>query len=172
MDLDRHYDLLANGISLTREQARRIVESYLQREACGPGCDCLGNGKGASNSAQYPASGLRSPDLSVLPVMFNNDEANRNRATAGDRQSIAELARSFFAGALMENLAASNMFRITTTSFMDVYNFDLRQLMKSCVHHVLPGGHLIPFDAWNVLYRNGHIPLPSLSPKLETIALK
>lgn len=54
------------------------------------------------------------------------------------------------------------MFRITTTSFMDAYNFDVRQLMKECVHFVLPSGHLVPFSAYNVLYRNGHVQLPPL----------
>ena len=59
------------------------------------------------------------------------------------------------------------MFRITTTSFMDAYNFDIRQLMKSCVHNVLPTGHLIPFCAYNVLYREGHVPLPPLTRVVE-----
>jgi hypothetical protein len=45
---------------------------------------------------------------------------------------------------------------------MDAYNFDVRQLMRSCVHHILPSGHIIPFSAYNVLYRNGHVPLPPL----------
>jgi hypothetical protein len=27
---------------------------------------------------------------------------------------------------------------------------------------VLPGGHVIPFCAYNVLYRDGHVPLPEL----------
>ena len=60
-------------------------------------------------------------------------------------------------------LEPEHMLRITTTSFMDAYNFDIRQLMKSCVHHILPSGHLIPFSAYNVLYRNGHVPLPNLT---------
>ena len=60
------------------------------------------------------------------------------------------------------------MFRITTTSFMDAYNFDVRQLMKSCVHFILSSGYLVPFSAWNVLYRDGHVPLPPLT---ETVPL-
>jgi hypothetical protein len=38
--------------------------------------------------------------------------------------------------------------------------------MKCCTHHVLPSGHIIPFCAYNVLYRNGHVPLPELSNAL------
>ncbi len=54
------------------------------------------------------------------------------------------------------------MFRITITSFLDAYNFDVRRLMKCCTHHVLPSGHVIPFCAYNVLYRTGIVPLPAL----------
>jgi uncharacterized radical SAM superfamily Fe-S cluster-containing enzyme len=75
----------------------------------------------------------------------------------------AELAQSFFFKAMTQQLNPSDMFRITTTSFMDAWNFDIRQLMKSCVHFVLPSGHLIPFSAYNVLYRDGHAPLPPLT---------
>jgi len=34
--------------------------------------------------------------------------------------------------------------------------------MKCCIHHVLPSGHVIPFCAYNVLYREGHVALPAL----------
>jgi hypothetical protein len=30
------------------------------------------------------------------------------------------------------------------------------------VHHILPSGHVVPFCAYNVLYRTGHVPLPTL----------
>ena len=64
---------------------------------------------------------------------------------------------------LAEKLGAENLFRITITSFLDAYNFDVRRVMKCCTHHVLPSGHVIPFCAYNVLYREGHVPLPELS---------
>ena len=68
----------------------------------------------------------------------------------------------FFARAMAEQLAQSDVFRITITSFLDAYNFDVRRLMKCCIHHVLPSGHVIPFCAYNVLYREGHAALPAL----------
>jgi hypothetical protein len=45
---------------------------------------------------------------------------------------------------------------------MDAYNFDVRQEMKACVHFILPSGHIVPFSAYNILYRTGHVPLPRL----------
>ena len=76
----------------------------------------------------------------------------------------------FFAKALAGTLMSEDVFRITITSFLDSYNFDLRRLMKCCIHHVLPSGHVIPFCAYNVLYREGHLPLPPIrQPDLVTI---
>jgi hypothetical protein len=77
-----------------------------------------------------------------------------------------QLASEFLSRAMRKQLDPEDMFRITTTSFMDAYNFDIRQLMKSCVHHLLPSGHIIPFSAYNVLYRDGHVELPALVPAL------
>ena len=71
-------------------------------------------------------------------------------------------ADEFFRRALAEQLSSADVFRITITSFLDAYNFDVRRLMKCCIHHVLPSGHVIPFCAYNVLYREGHVALPAL----------
>ena len=82
------------------------------------------------------------------------------RFTASNAPSAA--ADEFFARALAQQLGAENLFRITITSFLDAYNFDVRRVMKCCTHHVLPSGHVIPFCAYNVLYREGHVALPAL----------
>jgi hypothetical protein len=71
-------------------------------------------------------------------------------------------AAEFFSKVIAEQLGATDVFRITITSFLDAYNFDVRRLMKCCTHHVLPSGHVIPFCAYNVLYREGHVALPAL----------
>lgn len=98
-----------------------------------------------------------------LPALGNgNGEASKVALGLEIDGETRTLAEEFFARALAEDLSPSDVFRITTTSFMDAYNFDVRQVMKSCVHHVLPSGHLIPFSAYNVLYRDGHVPLPQL----------
>src|SRR5205807_682607 len=73
-----------------------------------------------------------------------------------------DLATEFFTRALTEQLSPADVFRITITSFLDAYNFDVRRLMKCCIHHVLPSGHVVPFCAYNVLYREGHVVLPAL----------
>jgi 7,8-dihydro-6-hydroxymethylpterin dimethyltransferase len=92
-------------------------------------------------------------------LQANNSDSETD-LSAGNTVS---LAKDFLNSALKLELEPEHMLRITTTSFMDAYNFDIRQLMKSCVHHILPSGHLIPFSAYNVLYRNGHVALPELT---------
>jgi uncharacterized radical SAM superfamily Fe-S cluster-containing enzyme len=110
-----------------------------------------------------------------LEILANGILFTRNRARQLIEQYLAKVggcgagcgpsegaAAEFFALALSEQLAQSDVFRITITSFLDAYNFDVRRLMKCCIHHVLPSGHVIPFCAYNVLYREGHAALPAL----------
>lgn len=46
-----------------------------------------------------------------------------------------------------------NTFRISVTSFIDRYNFDIRSMQKECVHILTPDLRKIPFSAYNMLYR-------------------
>ena len=69
----------------------------------------------------------------------------------------------FVVKALAEKLTGSEMFRVTLTAFLDAHTFDTRRVMKCCLAHLLPSGHVVPFCAYNTLYRDGHVPLPSLA---------
>jgi len=46
-----------------------------------------------------------------------------------------------------------NMFRISISSFVDIYNFDLRSMQKECVHVITPDLRRIPFSAYNMFHR-------------------
>jgi uncharacterized radical SAM superfamily Fe-S cluster-containing enzyme len=144
-DARKHLDLLANGITFTRPRARALIEQYLGRQGC-----CAG----ACGTGAAPHD---------LPGEVLNGKTKDLDVAAGD----------FFARGLAEQLAPEDVFRITITSFLDAYNFDLRRLMKCCIHFVLPSGHVVPFCAYNVLYREGHVPLPDLaeSAALHRVAL-
>jgi uncharacterized radical SAM superfamily Fe-S cluster-containing enzyme len=52
-------------------------------------------------------------------------------------------------------LRYDNVFRVLIMQFIDAWNFDLRAMKKSCVHIAQPDGHLIPFESFNLLYRDG-----------------
>jgi hypothetical protein len=69
----------------------------------------------------------------------------------------------FVVRALAEKLTGADVFRITLTAFLDAHNFDTRRVMKCCLAHLLPSGHMVPFCAYNTLYRDGHVPLPPLA---------
>ena len=134
IDAHQNFDLLANGVSFTRQKSRNLILQYLSRGAC-----CGGNcgPAGGSLEQHLPLTASTS-----LPLSSSSD---------------------FLQQVLAQQLGAEDMFRITITSFLDAYNFDVRRVMKCCTHHVLPSGHVIPFCAYNVLYRNGHVTLPALN---------
>jgi tetraether lipid synthase len=48
-----------------------------------------------------------------------------------------------------------NVFRVLIVQFMDAYSLDIRALKKSCIHFALPDGRLIPFESYNLFYRDG-----------------
>ncbi len=47
-----------------------------------------------------------------------------------------------------------NVFRIIIMQFVDAMSFDLRSVKKSCVHIAQPDGSIIPFDTYNLFYRD------------------
>src|SRR5207253_2750937 len=151
IDTYEHRDLLANGIMLTRPRARLLIEKLLGRLGCCAGGDCVPTDKTAT-------AGVDLVQLDNLSGAMGNGNGNGS----GTGNGLNQIAGEFFARALAEDLAAADVFRITITSFLDAYNFDVRRVMKCCTHHVLPSGHVIPFCAYNVLYRDGHVPLPAL----------
>jgi hypothetical protein len=76
-------------------------------------------------------------------------------------------ADDFVAKALADKLTGADVFRVTLTAFLDAHTFDTRRVMKCCLAHVLPTGHVVPFCAYNTLYRDGHIPLPPLTDQVQ-----
>jgi uncharacterized radical SAM superfamily Fe-S cluster-containing enzyme len=73
------------------------------------------------------------------------------------------VADDFVAKAMTEQINGEQVFRVTLTAFLDAHIFDTRRVMKCCLAHVLPSGHVVPFCAYNTLYRDGHLPLPPLA---------
>ncbi|MFO0871967.1 MAG: radical SAM protein [Pirellulales bacterium] len=144
IDGQANLDLLANGISFTRTRSQELIQHYLNRQACcGGDCGPLG-----ANLRESVADSRATPPLVTL---------------AAAAQAVDDdLPGQFFRRVLAQDIGARDLFRITITSFLDAYNFDVRRVMKCCTHHVLPSGHVIPFCAYNVLYRGGHVALPEL----------
>ncbi len=51
-------------------------------------------------------------------------------------------------------LTYEKVFRVLIMAFIDAVNFDVRAMKKSCVHIVQPDGRLIPFESFNLFYRD------------------
>lgn len=51
-------------------------------------------------------------------------------------------------------LTYDKVFRVLIMAFMDAHNFDVRAMKKSCVHIAQPDGRIVPFEAFNLLYRD------------------
>ncbi len=47
-----------------------------------------------------------------------------------------------------------NIFRIAIVEFMDRHNFCLSRVKRSCIHFVTPTGQIIPFETYNMFYRD------------------
>jgi 7,8-dihydro-6-hydroxymethylpterin dimethyltransferase len=54
-------------------------------------------------------------------------------------------------------ISYENVFRVAIVQFMDRFNFCVGGVKRSCIHFVTPAGQIIPFDTYNLFYRNGSI---------------
>ncbi len=151
VDAETNRDLLANGISFTRSGSQTLVAQLLSRLACGESGCCT---PVTSDKLVQMGQACCEP-TSSLPVL--------NEIPMSAPDTAASVVLGLLAAALEGKASARDLLRITITSFLDVYNFDVRRVMKCCTHHVLPSGHIIPFCAYNVLYRDGKVPLPKIN---------
>lgn len=54
-----------------------------------------------------------------------------------------------------KNLGYDKVFRVVIVSFLDRFNFCLGAVKRSCIHFVTPQRKIIPFDTYNLFYRDG-----------------
>jgi len=114
-----------------------------------------------------PLTGLIDPQV-LLHGEGNTIVYERNAAMRG------ELFKLFSTGASPQSAAGSlkqllcclpmvagsglltydNIFRVIIMQFLDAHNFDVRSVKKTCVHIVHPDGRIIPFDTFNMFYRD------------------
>jgi hypothetical protein len=53
-----------------------------------------------------------------------------------------------------EGMGYENIFRIAIVEFMDAHSFCLARVKRSCIHFVTPTGRIIPFETYNLFYRD------------------
>ncbi len=55
----------------------------------------------------------------------------------------------------MGDLGYENIFRLMIVQFLDRRDLTVTNAKKSCVHFARADGSLVPFDTFNVFYRDG-----------------
>ncbi|HEX2675258.1 MAG TPA: hypothetical protein VHM19_01425, partial [Polyangiales bacterium] len=79
-------------------------------------------------------------------------------STAASPSSAAETLGQLLCCLPQMNLTAGlsyqNVFRVLFVKFLDVHDFDVRSVKRSCIHIVHPDGRMIPFDTYNLFYRD------------------
>lgn len=78
-----------------------------------------------------------------------------NHAPDGQARCLSDLLCCLPQVSAPPSLNYENVFRVLIVHFMDARTMDLRALKKSCVHMARPDGRLIPFESFNLFYREG-----------------
>ena len=100
-------------------------------------------------------------------IVFERDEAlkatvkdqvfklfSTNHSPESQANCLSELMCCLPLISAPQTLRYDNVFRVLIVQFMDAYSLDIRALKKSCIHFALPDGRMIPFESYNLLYRN------------------
>ena len=115
-----------------------------------------------------PLTGLVDPKVLIEggrnTIVYERDEQVRqgilklfatNHSPSSSIGSLQDLLCCLPAVQVPEGLGYKNLFRIIIMQFIDAHAFDVRSVKKSCVHIVHPkDGRLIPFDTYNLFYRD------------------
>jgi 7,8-dihydro-6-hydroxymethylpterin dimethyltransferase len=115
-----------------------------------------------------PLTGLIDPQILIdggrNTIVYEQDETVRegvfklfatNHSPASGAQSLRDLLCCLPRLDAPAQLGYDNIFRVLIMQFIDAYSFDVRSVKKTCVHIVHPDGRLIPFDTYNLFYRDG-----------------
>lgn len=133
---------------------------------CNPDSICVAYGLRQGRAVQ-PITGLmpREMLLAELPnsVTFERFPDLRRRMfdffslTNVDAVAGARLEALFCCFPEIETprqIGYADLFRVAISEFLDPHNFCLSRVKRSCVHFVTPEGQIVPFDTYNLFYRD------------------
>ena len=114
-----------------------------------------------------PLTGLVDPKLLIEggrnTIVYEQDPAIRdgifklfatNHSPESQARTLRDLLCCLPQVAAPEGISYENVFRVLIMQFIDAQSFDVRSVKKTCVHIVHPDGRLIPFDTYNLFYRD------------------
>lgn len=136
---------------------------------CNPGAICIGYGLRNGQKVQ-PVTSIFSQDdlLEAAPnaITFEKYPELQKRlfelfslSTGPDSmvERISALLCCLPEVPVPQGLSYENVFRVNIIEFLDAQNFCLANVKRSCIHFVTEEGRIIPFDTYNLFYRNGRI---------------
>ncbi len=167
-----NFDPAKNRLTLT-EVRRRIIEqsSHFKSEdiipvPCNPDCLAMGYALKFGENV-VPLTGLIPHETLINAgrntIVVERDEAIReqvfklfatNQSPEGQACSLSDLLCCLPQVQAPAELGYKNVFRVLIMAFIDAHSFDLRAVKKSCVHIAQPDGKIIPFDTFNLFYRD------------------
>jgi len=80
-----------------------------------------------------------------------------NQSPQGQATCLSDLLCCLPQVEVPAGLNYSNVFRVLIVQFMDALSLDIRALKKSCIHIAQPDGRLIPFESFNLFYRDDNV---------------
>ncbi|HVT39518.1 MAG TPA: radical SAM protein [Gemmatimonadaceae bacterium] len=168
------FDPAINRLTLT-EVRRRILEQTSMFRAedvipvpCHP--DSLAMAYALKLDGKVaPLSGLVDPQILIEggrnTILFEEDPAVQagifrlfatNHSPESSARSLHDLLCCLPKVDAPASFTYQNIFRVLIVQFIDAHAFDVRSVKKSCIHIVHPDdGRLIPFDTYNLFYRDG-----------------
>lgn len=97
-------------------------------------------------------------------IVFERDPAlkeqvfrlfSTNHSPESQASCLSELMCCLPQIAAPAHLGYQDVFRVLIVQFMDAQSLDIRALKKSCIHMARPDGRMIPFESYNLFYRDG-----------------
>jgi len=167
-----NYDPARDRLTLT-EVRRRILEQTGVFEAddlipvpCNPDCLAMAYALKLGDNT-VPLTRFVKPETLVAKgrntIVVERDEQLRahvfelfatNHSPESQACSLADLLCCLPQVQAPSDLSYRNVFRVLIMQFIDAMSFDLRAVKKSCVHIAQPDGTIVPFDTFNLFYRD------------------
>jgi tetraether lipid synthase len=114
-----------------------------------------------------PLTGMIDPEVLINggsnTILYEQDQAVRdgvfklfatNHSPESGARTLRDLLCCLPRVSVPDDLGYANIFRVLIVQFIDAYSFDVRSVKKTCIHIVHPDGRLIPFDTYNLFYRD------------------
>ena len=168
----QNYDPETDRLTLSEVRRRILEQSDLFQPddiipvPCNPDCLAMAYALKLGDDV-VPLTRFVSPETLVSKgrntIVVERDEALRkhvfelfatNHSPDSQAGSLSDLLCCLPQVQAPQGLGYDNVFRVLIMQFIDAHSFDLRAVKKSCVHIAQPDGRIIPFDTFNLFYRD------------------